>query len=124
MFGEARASVFYFCRFDELAPSLVREERERAKLSAILEMDEDFAREAFLILERMLMRKLWAEFEERFLGGGGFAVNAADQADQLVPGLAVCVAIFAGVNGGQLPLFFSGKRVDSLVRVVVQDFPL
>ncbi len=124
MFGEARASVFYFCRFDELAPSLVREERERAKLSAILEMDEDFAREAFLILERMLMRKLWAEFEERFLGGGGFAVNAADKADQLVPGLAVCVAIFAGVNGGKLPLFFSGKRIDSLGQVGGERFQL
>src|SRR5260370_22668894 len=112
MFGEARASVFYFCRFDELAPSLVREERERAKLSAILEMDEYFAREAFLILERMLMRKLWAEFYGRFLGGGGFAVNAADKADQLIPGLAVCVAIFAGLNGGEAPLFFSGNHID------------
>ena len=40
------------------------EKCEGAKLAAIFEMGEDFARDALLILERMFTGKLRAEFEE------------------------------------------------------------
>ena len=68
-------------------------------------MAEDFARDALLIFERMFRRKLWAVLDEGFLGVGGFAVNQADEADQLIPGLAMRVPIFPSVNRGELPLF-------------------
>ncbi len=107
VFGKTGPGVFHFCCFDEVAPSLVCEKREGAKLAATFEMVEDFARNALLILECVFTRKLRAEFEERFLRAGGFAVNAADKANQLVPRLAVCVTVLARVNGSELPLFFS-----------------
>jgi len=44
-------------------------------------------------------------------------MNAADEADQLVPGLAVCVAVFACVNRSQLPFVLAGKRLDSVRQV-------
>src|SRR5258707_15042 len=114
MFREARAGVLDSRCLDELAPNLVSEPREGAKLAAILEMGEDFVRDALLILERMLTRKLRAIFEEGFLRVGGFAMNEADEADQLVPRYAVRVAIFSSVNGGKLPFFIAGKRFDGL----------
>src|SRR2546427_3561760 len=124
MFREARAGIFDLCCIDEVAPGLVSEKREGAELAATFEMGEDFARDAILILERMFTRKLWAEFKERFLRVGGFAVNAADEANQLVPGLAVRVAVFASVNGGELPLFFSRKRLDGLSQAGGEGFQL
>jgi len=56
----------------------VSEKREGAELAATFEMDEDFASDAFLILKRMFIRKLRAEFEERFLSVGGFAVERGE----------------------------------------------
>src|SRR5438552_522578 len=117
MFRKTWVRILDLGCFNEVAPSLVSEKREGAELAATFEMDEDFASDAFLILKRMFMRKLRAEFEERFLGVGGFAMNAADEANQLVPGLAVRFTVLAGVNGGELPLFFSGKWFDSLGQV-------
>src|SRR6266481_5228558 len=70
--GEPRAAVLDLCCFDEVAPSLVCKKREGAKLAATFEMFEDFARNALLILECLFTRKLWTEFEERFLRAGGF----------------------------------------------------
>src|SRR6266568_3973351 len=122
--GEPREAILDLCCLDELAPSLVSEQGEGAKFAAIFKMDEDFASDAFLILKRMFLRKLRAEFEERFLSVGGFAVNAADEANQLVPGLAVRVTVFAGVNSGELPLVFSGKRIDRLGQAGSEGFQL
>src|SRR4029077_669431 len=118
------AGILHFCCVDEVAPSLVSKKREGAKLAAPFQMGEDFARDAFLILERMSTGKLRAEFEERFLRVGGFAMNAADETNQLVPGLAVGVAVFAGVNGSELPLLFSGKRLDGLGQARGEGFQL
>src|SRR5260370_13686825 len=94
------------------------------ELASSFEMDGDFARNVFLILKRMFIRKLRAEFEERFPGVGSFAMNAADEANQLVPGLAVRVTILAGVNSGELPLVFSRKRIDSLGQAGSEGFQL
>jgi len=44
-------------------------------------------------------------------------MNKADEADQLIPGLAMRVSVFAGINGGKLPLIFSGKRLDGMVKL-------
>src|SRR5260370_1071186 len=82
------------------------------------------ASNAFLILKRMFLRKLRAEFEERFPGVSSFAMNAADEANQLVPGLAVRVTILASVNSGELPLVFSGKRIDGLGQAGSEGFQL
>src|SRR5260370_15721241 len=111
---ETRAGILDLCCFDEVAPSLVSEKREGTELASTFEMDEDFASNAFLILKRMFIRKLRAEFEERFPGVSSFAMNAADEANQFVPGLAVRVNVLASGNSGELPLVFSGKRIDGL----------
>src|SRR5260370_24920681 len=124
MLGEARAGILDLCCLDEVAPSLVSEGGEGAKCAAIFKMDEDFASDAFRTLKLMFLRQLRAEFEERFLSVGGFAVNAADEANQLVPGLAVRVTVFAGVNSGELPLVFSGKRIDRLGQAGSEGFQL
>src|SRR6266853_3913670 len=124
MLGEARAGILDLCCLDEVAPSLASEKGEGAKLAAIFKMDEDFASDAFLILNRMFLRELRTEFEERFPSVGGFAVNAADEANQLVPGLSVRVTVFAGVNSGELPLVFSGKRIDRLGQAGSEGFQL
>src|SRR5260370_11780827 len=122
MLGEARAVILDLCCLDDGARSLVSERGEGAKLAAIFKMDEDFASDAFLILKRMFLRKLRAEFEERFLSVGGFAVNAADEANQLVPGLAVRGTVFAGVNSGERPLVFSGMRIGRLGQACREGF--
>src|SRR5260370_15799621 len=123
VFREARASVLYFGCLDEMAPGFVSKKSEGTKLATTLEMGEDLARDALLIFERKLTRKLRAVLEERFLRVRSFAMNEADRTDQLVPGLAVRGAIFAGVNGGQLSLFFSRKRFDRLCHVGQHSLP-
>src|SRR5882724_5062375 len=105
-----------------MAPGLVSEQRERAKLSTAFEVREDFASDALLILECMFMGKLRAEFEEGLLRVGSFAMNETDEAGELVPGLAMRAAIFAGVNGGELPLIFSRKGLDGLGQVSGEGF--
>src|SRR5258708_12908407 len=105
-----------------MAPSLVSEKREGAELASTFEMDKDFASNAFLILKRMFLRKLRAEFEERFPGVSSFAMNAADEANQLVPGLAVRVTILASVNSGEPPLVFSAKQIDCPVHAATDVF--
>ena len=122
MFGEPRASVLDFRSFDEVAPGLVSKKRERAKLSTIFEMDKDFARDAFLILKRKLRRKFRTVFDERLLRVGGFAMNETHETDQLVPGLPMGVAVFSGVNSGELPLVFSGERFDGLGQISREGF--
>ena len=44
-----------FRRFDELAPRSVREERNGTELAAIVQVSEDFARDALLILVRQVV---------------------------------------------------------------------
>ena len=114
VFREARAGVFDLGRIDELAPGFVREKRERAKFAAAFEVSEDFSGDALLILERMLMRKLRAEFEEGFLRVGGLVMNEVDEADELISRLVVGVVVLAGVNGGELPFIFPGEWLNGL----------
>src|SRR5260370_1071188 len=95
-----------------------------ALLASTFQMDKDFPSNAFLILKRMFFRKLRAEFEERFPGVSSIAIDAADEANQLVPGLAVRVTILASVNSGELPLVFSGKRIDGLGQAGSEGFQL
>src|SRR6266705_5137914 len=52
VFGKTRVRVIDFRLVYELAPRLVREERERTKFAAIFEMAQDFACRVFLIFER------------------------------------------------------------------------
>ena len=62
--GKARARAIDSRLLYKLAPRLVREKRERTKFAAIFEMAQDFARGAFLILERGIARDLRAEFDK------------------------------------------------------------
>ena len=100
------------------------EQQKRAKLAATLEMGEDFASDALLIFVRRITRELRSVLDERFLRVGGFAMNEADEADQLIPGPAMRVSVFAGVNGGKLPLIFSGKRLDGMSQAGGERFQL
>src|SRR5213080_914373 len=109
MFSQARVCLIDFRRFDELAPRSVREQRDRTEFATILQMSEDFAGDALLILVGQVVRKMRTMLDERFLRLGGFAVNETDEADQLVPGLAVRVAVLSGVNRGEFPLFLPGS---------------
>src|SRR6266700_6182512 len=117
VFGKTRVRVIDFRLVYELAPRLVREERERTKFAAIFEMAQDFACRVFLILERGIAKDLRAKFDKRFLRVCRFAMNAANKADQLVPRLAVDVAILSRVNRCQLPFVPAGKRLDSLCQI-------
>src|SRR6266478_1599836 len=114
MFGKPRVRVIDSGVFYELAPGLVREESERAELTAVFEMTQDFGGNALLIFQRRMARDFRAEFDKGFLCVGSLSMNAAHKADQLVPRLAVDVSIFSGVNSGQLPFVFSGKRLDRM----------
>src|SRR5207249_12317264 len=114
MFSPARVSLIDFRRFDELAPGPVGKECDGTELAAILQMSEDFARDTNLIFVGHVVRKMRTMLDERFLRLGGFAVNETDEADQLVPGLAVRVAVLSSVNCGELPFFLPGKRFDGL----------
>src|SRR5438477_4690247 len=114
MFSQARVCLVDFRRFDELAPGPVCKECDGTELAAIVQMSDDFARDANLIFAGHVVRKMRTMLDERFLRLGGFAVNETDEADQLVPGRAVRVAVLSGVNRGEFPLFLPGKRLDSL----------
>src|SRR5207249_10729338 len=114
MFSQVLVCLIDIRRFDELAPRSVREQRDRTEFATILQMSEDFAGHALLILVGQVVRQMRTMLDERFLRLGGFAVNETDEADQLVPGLAVRVAVLSGVNRGEFPLFLPGKRLDSL----------
>src|SRR5260370_11410537 len=51
-------------------------------------------------------------------------MSAADEANQLVSGLAVRVPILASVNSGEVPLVFSGKRIAGLGQAGSEGFQL
>src|SRR5437879_4658086 len=114
MLRKTRVCLVDFRRFDELAPGPVGKECDGTELAAILQMSEDFAGDALLILVGQVVRKMRTMLDERFLRLRGFAVNETDEADQLVPGLAVRVAVLSSVNCGELPFFLLGKRFDGL----------
>ena len=95
----------------------MREKRERTEFAAIFKMAEDFTSDALLIFKSILSGKLRPVLDEGFQRVGGFAVNEADEADQLVPGLAMRVAVFGGVNGRELPFLFPGEGLDGLRQV-------
>jgi len=57
MFSEARVCLVNFRRFDELAPSPVGKECDGAELAAIVQMSDDFARDANLIFVDMLFER-------------------------------------------------------------------
>src|SRR6266403_1691421 len=97
---------------EELAPGLVREKCERAQLAACFHMRQDFAGNAFLLSDRRKVGSFRAVLEERLLGVCGFAMNQSHEANELVPRLPVRVAVLAGVNRGEFPLVFAGKRLD------------
>src|SRR5439155_8657242 len=114
MFSQARVCLVDFRRFDELAPGPVCKECDGTELAAIVQMSDDFARDANLIFAGHVVRKMRTMFDEGFLRLGRFAMYDSYEADQLVPGLAVRVAVLSGVNRGEFPLFLPGKRLDGL----------
>src|SRR5713226_5532746 len=122
MFGKARARLVYFRLFQELAPGLVREKGERAKLPAFFQMREYFSGDAFLLFDRRIFRSLRAVLDERFLGICRFTMHQSHEGDELIPGLPVHVTIPARVNRGEFPLVFAGKRIDRLSQRGSQSF--
>src|SRR2546430_16147137 len=114
MFSQARVCLVDFRRFDELAPGPVCKECDGTELAAIVQMSDDFARDANLIFAGHVVRKMRTMFDEGFLRLGRFAMYDSYEADQLVPVLAARVAVLSGVNRGEFPLLLPGKRVDSL----------
>src|SRR5260370_22659238 len=66
VFGKTRGCVIDFRLLYELAPRLVREERERTKFAAVFEMAQDFACPLFLILVRVIAKDLRAKFDTAF----------------------------------------------------------
>src|SRR6266581_4605649 len=86
-------------------------------------MGQDFACNTFLIFECQVSRKVRAVFDNRFLRVRGFAVNQAHVADQLVPGLAIYVAVFSSINCGQLPFLLPGKRATAATGPGIQLYP-
>src|SRR5712692_6010401 len=114
MLGTMRARVVHFRLFQELAPRLVREQRESAQLAAALKMREDFAGNVFLLFERRISGSLRSVLDERFLGICSFTMNQPHETDELVPGLPVHITISARVNRSEFPFIFAGKRLDGL----------
>src|ERR1700730_4272216 len=85
-------------------------------------MREDFAGNAFLVLYRRLAGSLRAVLDERFLRVCGLAMNQPHEADELVPGLPVRVAVSARVNRREFPLVFARKRLCRLSQSGSQPF--
>src|SRR4029077_16363351 len=68
----------------------------------------------FLLSGRGFVGRLGAIVDERFLGIRGLLMRLPYGVDQLFPGLPVHATVPAGVNRCELPLVFSGERVDRL----------
>src|SRR5438046_8708642 len=124
MFSQARVCLVDFRRFDELAPGPVCKECDGTELAAIVQMSDDFARDANLIFAGHVVRKMRTMFDEGFLRLGRFAMYDSYEADQLVAGLAVRVAVLSGVNRGEFPLLLPGQRLDSLSHTGAENLTL
>src|SRR5260370_25295885 len=72
-------------------------------------MRQDFTRDAFLFFNPRIAGSLRPVLDDRFLRIRGLAMYQPHEADELVPGLSVRVAVLAGVNRGQFPLVFAGE---------------
>ena len=68
--------------------------------------------------------KLRTILHEHFLRVGGFLMNLTDEADQLLPRLAMRAGVFSGIDGGELPFVVAGKRVDGLRQIRDERFEL
>ena len=51
-------------------------------------------------------------------------MNLTDEADQLLPRLAMRAGVFSGIDGGELPFVVAGKRVDGLRQIRDERFEL
>src|ERR1700722_181883 len=114
MFGQPRTRPVHLRLFEKLTPSLMRKQRNRTQLAAFFEVREDFAGDTLLFFDGGRTVALGAVFDERFLRVCGFAMNQPHGANELIPGLAVHVTIFAGVHRGEFPFVIAGKRFDCL----------
>src|SRR5260370_23620755 len=72
-------------------------------------MSKNLCRDLFLLLESPVARQHRTILQERLLSLCRLAMNKLYKANQLVPGLPICRAIFARVDRGQLP-FLSGRQ--------------
>src|SRR6267378_1530691 len=124
MLGISRLRVVYLCRFDELAPRLMREERERAQLSAGLKVCKNFTRNPLLVLITRIITNLRAVLNERLLRIGRIAVDQPDKLNQLIPRFPVSASILPRVNRLQLPLFLPGQRLNCLRQTRRQSLQL
>src|SRR5262249_36947017 len=114
MFRKARAGAVDFCCVEELAPGFVREQSDRAQFAAVFKMPKDFSGDVLLILCHCDTGSFRAVFHERFLRVRGLAMNEPHETNQLIPRLAMHVAIPTGINGGQFPFVLAGQRINGL----------
>src|SRR5260370_26426256 len=77
-------------------------------------MRQNLTRDAFLFFNPRIAGSLRPVLDDRFLRIRGLAMHQPHEADELVPGLSVRVAVLAGVNRGQFPLVFAGEWLDPL----------
>src|SRR5262249_40332935 len=101
----ARSPAVYARLCNELAPVFVFPEGVSAQLPAELKMLEDLIGGLLLFFELCGFSKYRTIFKERPLAIGCLAMNVLNKRNQLFPWLAVNTAVFAGINGGKLPLF-------------------
>ena len=88
---------------------------DEPELAAILQMSEDFAERCAPDLQGLYCWTAEDRIERKTLGRWLLrGETRPDETDQLIPGLAMRVAVLAGVNGGEFPLFLAGERRNGL----------
>ena len=114
MIERARTRAVHFCGVDKLVPSLVREQRERAKFAPLFKMTEDFRGDALQLFRVRGFGKLRTILHQSFLSVRRFLMSLANESDQLLPRLAMCSPVLSRVNGSELPLVVARQGLDRL----------
>src|ERR1700730_3347763 len=112
----------YFGAIDERFPSTMREKSEESRPSVLFKVGKNFRGNPLLIFKRMCRRGLLGKLQQDLLNSCRFCVDRADGMEKLIPRVTVRSAIFASVDGVELPLLLAEKRLDSGNKLVRQSF--
>src|SRR3981081_1432414 len=111
----------YFGTIDERFPSTMREKGEESRSSVLFKVSKNFRGNPLLIFKRMRKRWLRGKLQQELLNSCRFCVDRANGMEKLIPRVTVPSAIFAGVDGIELPLLLAEKRLASRNKLVLHS---
>src|SRR5579862_9508726 len=91
----------------------MREKSEESRPSVPFKVSKNFRGNPLLIFKRMCERGFRGKLQQCFLNSCRFCVGGTNGMEKLIPWVTVGSAIFAGIDGVELPLFLAEKRLDS-----------